>query len=54
MGEASIMTLFKQCVFIHVDPEDITMGCPNLVQGAQIKFESTLGWGIQGYVLKAT
>ena len=35
-------------MFIHVDPKIITMGCPNPVQGAQIKFESTLRWGILG------
>jgi hypothetical protein len=46
MGEASTIILSKQSVFIHVDPENITMGCPNPVQGAPIKFESTLGWGI--------
>ena len=27
------MTLFKQCAFDHVDLENITMGCPDLVQG---------------------
>jgi hypothetical protein len=25
--------IIKQCAFVHVDPENITMGCPNLEQG---------------------
>ena len=24
--------MIKQCAFVHVGPENITMGCPNLVQ----------------------
>ena len=24
--------IIKQCEFVHVDPQIITMGCPNLVQ----------------------
>jgi hypothetical protein len=32
--------IVKQGAFIHVDPENIVMGCP------MIKFEFALGWGI--------
>ena len=38
--------IIEQCKFIHVGPETIAMGRPNLVQGDSFKFDSTLGWGI--------
>ena len=30
--EKFIHNIIEQCVFVHVDPKIITMGCPNLVQ----------------------
>lgn len=32
----NIIIIIKQCVFIPVDPEIITMGCLNLVRGDSI------------------
>ena len=29
----SIPNIIKQCAFVHVGFKNITMGCPNLVQG---------------------
>ena len=28
-----IHNIIKQCAFVHVGPENITIGCPNVVQG---------------------
>ena len=28
-----VTTLSDVCVFVHVGPENITVGCPNLLQG---------------------
>ena len=30
---ASLHKIIKQCVFVHVGPKNITIRCPNLVQG---------------------
>ena len=37
--------IIKQCVFVHVDPENITMGCPNLVQGDSDEARMCIGLG---------